>query len=241
MSQASTSVSNSDDQILCRLNVVLIDNEDSFTYNLVDELRKLGLTLTVFRNTIAADKLIEQLEYKQSLGPTILLLSPGPGAPQDAGCMPQVLERVRGKLPVLGICLGHQAIVECYGGKVGRAPLAMHGKSSLMIHDEPRVFGNLPSPMSIARYHSLVAIDVPECLQVIATIDGLAMAILHESDNMLGFQFHPESILTAQGSHILRQAMLFLSRNDKNETSFGCERTVNALNNKALTREHKHG
>lgn len=190
--------------------VVLLDNQDSFTYNLVDELRVLGVTLTVYRNTVPVEQVLNKLAQYADLGQTLLMLSPGPGAPSDAGNMPKIIEQVKGKYPVLGICLGHQAIVESYNGTVGRAPYVMHGKSSLMQHYHAQIFANLPSPMSIARYHSLVALDVPDSLQVIADIDGLAMAIMHQSDKMLGFQFHPESVLTCQGSQLLFQAMQFL-------------------------------
>ncbi|WP_371193427.1 aminodeoxychorismate/anthranilate synthase component II [Glaciecola sp. SC05] len=193
------------------LKVVLIDNHDSFTYNLVDELRVMGVELKVFRNTVAVEKICQQLADYQAHSPTLLMLSPGPGAPSDAGNMPQVIEAVKGKYPVLGICLGHQAIVEAYGGEVGRAEDVMHGKASLMTHAYPNVFKALPQPLSIARYHSLVARRVPDCLQVIAGIDHLPMAIIHEADKMLGFQFHPESILTCDGSLLLQQAMAYLA------------------------------
>lgn len=195
---------------LCHLQLVLIDNQDSFTYNLVDELRVMGVNLSVFRNTVNTDKVMATLAQYSEVGPTLLVLSPGPGAPSDAGNMPTIIERVKGKYPVLGICLGHQAIVESYKGTIARAPQAMHGKSSMMEHDCPALFKKLPTPMAIARYHSLAAVDVPECLQVIAHIDGLPMAILHENDKMLGFQFHPESVLTSQGSQLLLQAMQYL-------------------------------
>lgn len=192
------------------MHLVLIDNQDSFTYNLVDELRVLGLTLTVFRNTVNTAHVMQTLKDYSSKGPTLLMLSPGPGAPSEAGNMPDIIEHAKGKYPVLGICLGHQAIVESYQGKVARAPEVMHGKSSMMQHNCSELFGDLPNPMSIARYHSLAAVDVPDSLQVIAEIDSLPMAILHRDDKMLGFQFHPESILTCQGSQLLMHAMHFL-------------------------------
>ena len=192
------------------LNIVLIDNQDSFTYNLVDELRVLGATLSVFRNTVDTDTVLSSLSAFSKQGPSLLMLSPGPGAPSSAGNMPAIIEKVKGKYPVLGICLGHQAIVESYGGTIARAPKVMHGKSSMMSHNFSEVFGNLPCPMSIARYHSLVATNVPDSLQVIANIDDLPMAILHKNDRMLGFQFHPESVLTCLGSQLLFQAMIYL-------------------------------
>jgi anthranilate synthase component 2 len=205
---------------LSDLHLVLIDNQDSFTYNLVDELRVMGAELTVFRNTVATEKVLATLsEYKEK-GQTLLMLSPGPGTPSEAGNMPEIILQAKGNYPVLGICLGHQAIVESYQGKVARAPYVMHGKSSMMSHDFPALFKNIPSPMAIARYHSLVAVDVPDCLQIVAQIDGLPMAILHKSDKMLGFQFHPESVLTCQGSQLLLQAMEYLVSESLNEHSF---------------------
>jgi anthranilate synthase component 2 len=195
---------------LSHLHLVLIDNQDSFTYNLVDELRVLGVNLTVFRNTVNVDKVLARLQQYSQQGPTLLMLSPGPGAPSEAGNMPAILEKAKGMYPVLGICLGHQAIVETYKGTVARAPHVMHGKSSMMVHDYPALFKQLPSPMAIARYHSLAAVHVPSSLQVIAHIDNIPMAVLHDHDKMLGFQFHPESVLTSQGSQLLLQAMQYL-------------------------------
>lgn len=195
---------------LGNVNLVLIDNQDSFTYNLVDELRVLGVNLCVYRNKVDLDKVLQTLENYEKEGPTLIMLSPGPGSPREAGNMPLLLEKVKGRYPVLGICLGHQAIIETYQGKVSRASEVMHGKSSLMQHNYPKIFKSIPSPMPVARYHSLAAAVVPECLQIIASINNIPMAILHETDKMLGFQFHPESILTSQGSQLLLQAMQFL-------------------------------
>ncbi|MEM0910590.1 MAG: aminodeoxychorismate/anthranilate synthase component II [Pseudomonadota bacterium] len=193
------------------LHVVMIDNQDSFTYNLVDELRILGIELSIYRNTVDVTTIIDALNTASTSSSAILMLSPGPGAPSDAGCMPDAIAHAQGKYPVFGICLGHQAIVEHYSGNVNRAPDVMHGKASLMQHDHPLIFGSLDNPMTIARYHSLVATNVPESLQVIAQSDGLVMAILHQDDKMLGFQFHPESVLTRDGSHLIKQALEFLS------------------------------
>ncbi|MBT1452102.1 aminodeoxychorismate/anthranilate synthase component II [Glaciecola sp. XM2] len=192
------------------LKVVLIDNHDSFTYNLVDELRVMGVHLKVFRNTVPVEHIMSQLSEYAQQGQCLLMLSPGPGAPKDAGNMPTLIQAVKGRYPVLGICLGHQAIVEAYGGEVGRAEDVMHGKASLMTHAHEGIFKALPNPLSIARYHSLVATRVPNSLQVIATIGDLPMAIIHDTDNMLGFQFHPESVLSSEGSLLLQQAMQFL-------------------------------
>jgi anthranilate synthase component 2 len=196
------------------INLVLIDNVDSFTYNLVDEIRSLGVEMTIYRNTVDTQTVLNKLAEYKELGPTLLMLSPGPGAPADAGCMPELLKKVKGIYPVIGICLGHQAIVEAYGGTVARAPCVMHGKSSQMHyledHDTLSIFAGLANPLAIARYHSLVATSMPDELKTIASIDGLVMAALHPKHKMLGFQFHPESILTCDGSQLLMQSIRYL-------------------------------
>ncbi len=194
----------------------LLDNVDSFTYNLVDELRTLDLDIKVYRNTVSAALLFERMQEQATKGPVLLMLSPGPGAPSEAGCMPELLKMVEGRFPVIGICLGHQAIIEHYGGVVGRASQVMHGKSSAITHSQKGMFKNLPQPLHVARYHSLVAHTLPESLQVCASTlndDGseAVMAVYHENDKMLGFQFHPESILTAQGSVLLKQSIEYLT------------------------------
>ncbi|MCB4436593.1 aminodeoxychorismate/anthranilate synthase component II [Alteromonas sp. McT4-15] len=194
----------------------LLDNVDSFTYNLVDELRTLDLDIKVYRNTVSADMLFERMQEQATKGPVILMLSPGPGAPSEAGCMPALLNKVRGVFPVIGICLGHQAIVEHYGGTVGRASQVMHGKSSAITHTEKAMFEGLQQPLHVARYHSLVAHELPDALTVCASTvndDGseAVMAVYSEGDRMLGFQFHPESILTAQGSLLLKQSIDYLT------------------------------
>lgn len=197
---------------MSRYAIFLLDNVDSFTYNLVDELQLMDATVTVFRNTLNASVITAAMEEASKTQDVVLVLSPGPGAPADAGCMPELLRSVAGKYPVLGICLGHQAIVEHYGGTVGRAPVVMHGKASLLKHSGELVFKNMPNPLPIARYHSLVATQMPQCLQPIAEVEGQTMAILHPNDRMLGFQFHPESILTTAGSQLLSDCMQFLTQ-----------------------------
>ncbi|ALS98757.1 aminodeoxychorismate/anthranilate synthase component II [Lacimicrobium alkaliphilum] len=188
--------------------IFLIDNFDSFTYNLVDEMRCLGFELTVYRNSQCAEFILQKLN--ECPDPVLLMLSPGPGAPADAGCVPALLKLVQGKFPVLGICLGHQAIVEHYGGTVGRAKQVMHGKASAITHQGRHMFANLPQPLPVARYHSLVATAVPSQLEVLAEFEDMAMALYHPQDKMLGFQFHPESILTALGSQLLAQSIHYL-------------------------------
>ncbi|GAB3033304.1 aminodeoxychorismate/anthranilate synthase component II [Bowmanella dokdonensis] len=188
--------------------VFLLDNFDSFTYNLVDEMRCLGFELTVYRNNQQAGFLLEKMQA--CANPPVLMLSPGPGAPSEAGCMPALLKLVQGKFPVLGICLGHQAIVEHYGGKVGRAGDVMHGKASAIEHCQDRMFAGLPHPLPVARYHSLMASHVPAGLEILARYQHIPMAVYHARDKMLGMQFHPESILTSQGSRLLAQSIAFL-------------------------------
>ena len=194
----------------------LLDNVDSFTYNLVDELRTLDLAISVYRNTVSAEVIFAKMQEQAAKGPVLLMLSPGPGAPSDAGCMPALLKQVAGVFPVIGICLGHQAIVEYYGGKVGRASYVMHGKSSAISHTQTAMFNQLPHPLHVARYHSLVAHTLPDALEACATCedeDGsqTIMAVINKADGMLGFQFHPESILTTQGSMLLKQSIDYLT------------------------------
>lgn len=184
--------------------ILLLDNIDSFTYNLVDQLRTFGHNVVIYRNNIPADTLIERLQAMEN---PVLMLSPGPGAPADAGCMPELLQRLRGRLPIIGICLGHQAIVEAYGGHVGQAGEILHGKASAVTHDDSAMFAGLPNPLPVARYHSLVGSNTPAELTVNATFNGMVMAVRHEGDRACGFQFHPESILTTQGAKLLEQTL----------------------------------
>ncbi|MEH0741291.1 aminodeoxychorismate/anthranilate synthase component II [Vibrio cholerae] len=185
-------------------NIVFIDNFDSFTYNLVDQFRSLGHSVKIYRNHIAAE-VIEQAVHQ--LDNPVVLLSPGPGAPSDAGSMPELITRLKGQVPMIGICLGHQAIVEAYGGVVEGAGDIVHGKVSMMSHQKHATYANLPSPLAIARYHSLVATKVPETLTVTAEVDGLVMSVVQEEDKVCGFQFHPESIMTTYGATLLANAI----------------------------------
>jgi anthranilate synthase component 2 len=199
--------------------VFLLDNFDSFTYNLVDELRTLGLELIVYRNSVSADLVLQkmqdkaqQTDEKGQSKQVMLMLSPGPGNPSQAGSMLALLDLVKGQFPVLGICLGHQAIVESYGGKIVRADKVMHGKSSLIEHCGDKMFANMPQPLPVARYHSLMASNMPDELTVLANFSEIPMAVAHLQDKMLGFQFHPESILTSHGSQLLMQSIEFLTQ-----------------------------
>ncbi|QUG75832.1 anthranilate synthase component II [Erwinia sp. E602] len=184
--------------------ILLLDNVDSFTYNLVDQLRTFGHNVVIYRNSVPADTLIARLQEMEN---PVLMLSPGPGAPSEAGCMPELLQRLRGQLPIIGICLGHQAIVEAYGGHVGQAGEILHGKASAIQHDGEGMFAGLSNPLPVARYHSLVGSNLPEGLTVNATFNGMVMAVRDDARRVCGFQFHPESILTSQGARLLEQTL----------------------------------
>ncbi|GLX79834.1 glutamine amidotransferase [Thalassotalea insulae] len=195
--------------------IFMLDNLDSFTYNLVDEFQCLGFAPTIYRNTLSADFIIEQIE--QCDEPVLIVLSPGPGTPSQAGCLMEFIGKTAGKYPILGICLGHQALVEHYGGEVNRAPEIVHGKASNVEHHANRAFANIQQPLPVARYHSLVATKIPDCLTLTAqlTTDSgqiLPMAIEHQADKVIGFQFHPESILTTYGATLLAQSIACLTQ-----------------------------
>lgn len=195
--------------------ILFIDNIDSFTYNLVDEFKQLGFALEVYRNTIAADIVIQRLEELSAQGPVILCLSPGPGHPSQAGCMPEVINYARGRMPMLGICLGFQAMVELYGGEVDRCRETFHGKASLITCSPHPIFIGLDQPLPVARYHSLQATQVPAELDVIAMFEDIPMAIAHEQDGVIGFQFHPESIMTTAGTDLLRNSIHYLMNHSR--------------------------
>jgi anthranilate synthase component 2 len=184
--------------------ILLLDNVDSFTYNLVDQLRASGHHVVIYRNQISADVIIERL---QQLDQPVLMLSPGPGTPSEAGCMPELLQRLRGQLPIIGICLGHQAIVEAYGGHVGQAGEILHGKASAISHDDEGMFAGMVNPLPVARYHSLVGSNIPDELTVNAHFNEMVMAVRNDQHRVCGFQFHPESILTTHGARLLEQTL----------------------------------
>ena len=180
--------------------ILVIDNYDSFTYNLVQYLGELGEELQVHRN----DK-IEVAEI-EALKPSRIVISPGPGTPDMAGITLNVVKWFAGKVPILGVCLGHQAIGQAFGGKVVRAPYLMHGKTSEVCHDNRTLFKGLPYRFPATRYHSLIVErkSLPKCLEVSATTtDGLIMGLRHREFPVEGVQFHPESILTHEGKQLL--------------------------------------
>jgi anthranilate synthase/aminodeoxychorismate synthase-like glutamine amidotransferase len=183
-----------------RLRVLIVDNYDSFTYNLAQELGELGVAVEVLRNdAFTVAELTDDL-------PDGVVISPGPGDPSDAGLSNDVVRAVAGRRPLLGVCLGHQCIAEVYGGRIVRAPVLVHGKTSAIYHRRVGVFAGLPVPFDATRYHSLV-VDrdrLPPELRVTAeTSDGLVMALVHRQLDVEGVQFHPESVLTGSGMQLL--------------------------------------
>ena len=179
--------------------VLMIDNLDSFTFNLVEAIERLGARVRVLRNSVAAADALAEAERSGAR----LVVSPGPGRPEDAGCSMELIARATGRVPLLGVCLGHQAMVLEAGGEVVRAPAPVHGKASLLVHDGAGPFRGLVGPVRIGRYHSLCTRRIPARFTVHAAVDGMAMAISDREALQTGLQFHPESILTPMGSRIL--------------------------------------
>jgi len=187
--------------------LVVIDNYDSFTYNLVQYLGELGAEMKVIRNDEVS---VDDVEH--DLKPERLLISPGPGTPDAAGITLDAIDRFAGKIPILGVCLGHQAIGQYFGGKVVRAPEPVHGKPVEVTHDGRTVFEGVPQGFNAGRYHSLVVEkdSVPDCLEISASSpDGLVMALRHKTEKIEGVQFHPESILTDHGKRMLANFLAF--------------------------------
>ena len=188
--------------------LLMIDNYDSFTYNLVQYFGELGEVIEVFRNDKISIPEIEKLD------PEMLVISPGPGTPKDAGISLDMIKHFKEQIPILGVCLGHQCVGEAFGGKIVPAPRLMHGKTSLIHHDEKDIFQGLPNPFEATRYHSLIIEkeSIPDCLAITAWTDEQEiMGITHKSYLLLGVQFHPESILTKDGKQVLKN-FLNLSR-----------------------------
>jgi anthranilate synthase/aminodeoxychorismate synthase-like glutamine amidotransferase len=196
--------------------ILVIDNYDSFTYNLVQYIGEIirwpevsesfpsRPEIVVFRNDAISTKNID------NLAPSHIIISPGPCTPNEAGISLEVVSSFSGKIPILGVCLGHQAIGQAFGGKVVRAPIIMHGKTSKIFHNNDVLFQNIPSPFTATRYHSLI-IDrttCPECLEITAWTDDLIMAVRHKDFPVWGVQFHPESILTEHGKTLLKNFLL---------------------------------
>ena len=183
--------------------IIVIDNYDSFTYNLVQYLGELGEELRVFRNDkTTTDEITE-------LGPDRIVISPGPGIPANAGISETVVERFHRQVPILGVCLGHQAIGEAFGARILAAPTLMHGKVSRIHHDGRTIFEGLGQDFEATRYHSLMVSDLPDCLETTATADeDIVMGFRHREFPTEGVQFHPESILTSVGKDLLSNFLL---------------------------------
>ena len=188
---------------------LMIDNYDSFTYNLVQYMGELGREIHVARNDQIT---VEQIEH---LKPSHIVISPGPGSPKDAGISKEVIRQFSGKIPILGVCLGHQCIGEVFGGRIIRANRLMHGKTSMIGHDGNGIFSGLPNPFEATRYHSLLVEreSLPDCLTITAetTDQKEIMGLAHKQHPTVGVQFHPESILTQAGKELLRNFLSYFS------------------------------
>ena len=181
--------------------ILMIDNYDSFTYNLVQYMGELGAELEVYRNDEISLSEIEQRS------PEKIVISPGPCTPSKAGISKEVIQHFAGKIPLLGVCLGHQSVVEAFGGEIIKAKKLMHGKTSMISHDDKTIFKGLPNPFAATRYHSLVVnrANLPECFEITAeSDDGEIMGVRHKELSIEGVQFHPESILTVHGKDLLK-------------------------------------
>ena len=179
--------------------ILLVDNYDSFTYNLAHLFGALGAEVVVHRNDALTP------DEAAALAPSLLVVSPGPGRPEDAGASVEIIRRLAPTTPTLGVCLGHQAIVTCFGGEVGRAHELVHGKATTVRHDGSPLFRDVPAEFEAGRYHSLAATTLPDCLEVTATSDdGEVMAVRHRELPVVGVQFHPESVLTPSGPALAR-------------------------------------
>ena len=185
--------------------ILMIDNYDSFTYNLVQYLGELGQKLSVYRNDKITVKQVKELK------PSSIVISPGPGTPEQAGISLDLINNFSDDIPILGVCLGHQAIVQAYGGTIERAPEPVHGKTSQINHDGKTIFEEIENPFTATRYHSLIVKndDLPEELEVSAwTDDDMIMGVRHKKFPVEGIQFHPESILTIEGKKILENFLV---------------------------------
>ncbi len=196
--------------------IYFIDNFDSFSYNLVDLVAQAGFEVVVYRNDIALEVLKDKIAADALTHQVVIMLSPGPGTPKDAGNLLGIIDFAKGTYPILGICLGHQAIIESAGGKVVRAEHTVHGKADkITFHHE--AFKTAIKDTTVARYHSLIGANVPKHLSILASLThspDTVMAVYSQSDKLLGFQFHPESILTPMGDDMLTLAIRLLLQGD---------------------------
>jgi anthranilate synthase/aminodeoxychorismate synthase-like glutamine amidotransferase len=184
--------------------VLFIDNFDSFTYNLVDDFCKRNCEAKVYRS----DTELEELKkIADEFSPDLLVISPGPGTPDTAGVSLSAMDYFKGKVPIFGVCLGHQVIVQYFGGKIIHAPEPMHGKPSRVTHNQKGIFAGVENPLQAGRYHSLCALEMPDCLEQTAEFEGIVMGVEHKELPIFGVQFHPESILTPAGGKIIENVL----------------------------------
>jgi len=193
--------------------VLFIDNFDSFTYNLVDDFCKRKCQAKVYR---ADTKLEELAQVADEFKPALLVISPGPGTPDTAGVSLAAVDYFKDKLPILGVCLGHQVIVQHFGGKISHAPVPMHGKPSRVTHNAKGIFAGIENPLQAGRYHSLIALEMPDCLEKTAEFEGIIMGVQHKELPIYGVQFHPESILTPAGGKIIENVLSIATEKRKN-------------------------
>lgn len=197
-----------------KIKVLFIDNFDSFTYNLVDDFCKRNCDAKVYRS----DTPLEELkQIAEQFAPDLLLISPGPGTPDTAGVSLEAINHFKNKLPIFGVCLGHQVIVQHFGGKIGHAPEPMHGKGSRVTHNGKGIFQGVENPLQVGRYHSLCANvqELPDCLEKTAEFESIVMAVEHKELPIYGVQFHPESILTPAGGKIIANILSIASGGEK--------------------------
>ncbi|WP_018651592.1 aminodeoxychorismate/anthranilate synthase component II [Actinobacillus capsulatus] len=187
--------------------ILFVDNFDSFTYNLVDQFRELGHQVTIFRNDYPLEDFLKKAHTTENC---IVALSPGPGTPAEAGNMLAIIKRLKGVVPMIGICLGHQAIIEALGGRIVHTGTVLHGKVSKIEHDNQAMFHGINNLMPVARYHSLMGDNLPDELEINARFNNIVMAVRHKQLPICGFQFHPESILTVEGTKLLKQSVEWL-------------------------------
>ena len=192
--------------------VLFIDNFDSFTYNLVDDFCKRNCRAKVYRADIELGELQKAAE---EFDPDLLVISPGPGTPDTAGVSLSAVDYFKDKLPIFGVCLGHQVIVQYFGGEIGHAPEVMHGKPSRVIHNEKGVFAGAENPLQAGRYHSLCVVKLPDCLEQTAEFEGIIMGVEHKKLPIFGVQFHPESILTPAGGKIIENVLSIAAKKRK--------------------------
>lgn len=195
------------------MKIYFIDNFDSFTYNLVYELESLGHKVVVYRNDLDENDLLAKMRHEQDK--PLLFVSPGPGDPEHSGRLLPMMTKVRGHFGILGVCLGLQALAQSYGAVITKSPEIMHGKSTSIDLEPFEAFKGLGNTMRVGRYHSLIASNLPDCVEVIARCNQMVMGIYCRRDNALAYQFHPESIMTTQGSQLLKQSVDFLQRNSR--------------------------